>query len=288
MDALNDTLTEIIQYFTFDDLINFVLTNKKNYNNIFTDSLFCVNIYELSLMDNIKTLKFIEKITKKIFVKKLIINVDFCENILFKFDMKFLEILNLSKNIYITDKHLNILSKFCNLKVLQFGDCKKITNDGLKCISKLYNLKELNLYFFANIRGNGLEHICKLNNLNILHFSLCVRYFSKIELECLSNLYNLKELHFCHCCFANYNIFEILCKFTGLKILNMQNTFNICNNDLEILSKLSNLEELNISSGQGINKHGIAFLLKIENLKTLNLPTNLKTLELSNSSITDK
>jgi len=74
MNILCDTLTEVMQYFKFNDLINLSSTNKFYYDKIFNDPLFIVSIYELSLVDSIETLQYFKKINKKIFVKKLIIN----------------------------------------------------------------------------------------------------------------------------------------------------------------------------------------------------------------------
>ena len=283
-----DTLTEITQYLKFNDLINIGLTNKENYNNIFVNPSFIISIHNLSLIISEKTLKFFEKINKKIFVKNLIIidnnhykryskmEINFLQNILPKFEINFLEILNLKNHSYMT----NIILKFI-LKL--FVDDKK------------NNLKELHLAFCENITKNGLKYLSELKNLNVLNLSLC---YQINNLSFLSELSNLIELDLSHNDLITDNELLFLCKLNNLKILKLHGCNKITDNGLKYLSELSNLEELNLLACFNITDNGLLILfthnkicycgiITCVNCKQIKESCNLKILKISSYKITN-
>ena len=199
----NDTLSEIIQYLKFNDLINIGLTNKNNYDKIFIDPSFIMSTYKLSLIVSEKTFKFFEKINKKIFVKNLIIIIkcsntnmimNFLQTILPKYEINFLEILKIKTYFYIQDIHLEFILKLFvddkkkNLKELHLESCKNINENELKYLSKLNKL--VKLIFSCNITNNGLKILSELNNLVELDLSNCKK-ITNDGLLSLSKLCNL-------------------------------------------------------------------------------------------------
>jgi len=256
----SDTLTEITQYLKFNDLINIGLTNKENYNNIFVNPSFIILIYNLSLINSNETIKFFEKINKKIFVKKLIIidkqcksyseiKINFLQNILQKYEINFLEILNLQNHFYITNTILEFILKL-------FDNDKK------------NNLKELHLTSCRNITGNKVKYLSKLNNLNVLNLTNC-RKINKLSF--LSELINLKELNLTNCYRIINEELLFLSKLTNLEILNLVNCYRITDNELKYLSKLNKLIKLNLSGCDNITNNGLKYLSELDKLVELNL-----------------
>ena len=181
-----------------------------------------------------------------------------------------LERLTISEN-EISDLSMAAISRFSDLRYLDFYNCPGISNKGVAFLSNLPNLQHLSLCspsYDSEVTDEGICHLSKLTSLTSLNVYRLDK-MTNAALHMISQLPNLLVLDIGGIASFTDEGFAALKNLRSLQHLSMEYLSNITNDSLKIVGQLKYLKLLKMTDCEELTDDGLHHLSNLQRLSKI-------------------